>query len=76
MNYDLHQLILMGLSTGVFAKVVIMAARTMPPPLPNCGFWRRWAFDFIQQVCENQDRLKVVQGPISHAPENPIKEKA
>lgn len=44
-------------STGSLAKILVMAARTMPPPPDKCGFWCRWAYDFIQQAGENSDKV-------------------
>ena len=45
------------LSTGTAAKLGMMAARSMPAPPANCNYFLRWFYDFVQQACENQDKV-------------------
>ena len=39
------------LSTGTAAKLGMMAAPA------NCNYFLRWFYDFVQQACENQDKV-------------------
>ena len=60
-GFDMQSLILTAVSTGAIGKILLMLARTMPPPPGNCGFWCRWAYDFFQTFGENQDKLGAVR---------------
>ncbi len=66
-NQDMHLLwMAIGGTAGVMAgaaKILLIAARTMPPPKDSCGFAYRWAYDFFQQAFENQDKVGKVQDP-------------
>ena len=60
-TFDLHTIILTAVSTGAAGKLMLMAARTMPPPPASCGFICRWSYDFIQAFAENQDKVGKTQ---------------
>jgi hypothetical protein len=59
MKWLIHyaQLIPWGVVVGFAGKLFIEAAATMPPPLSTCGFWKAWAFDLIQSLAANKNRV-------------------
>lgn len=63
MNVDLHAIVLAVGGTAAIGKVALIAARTMPPPPESCGFWCRWLYDFVQNACENPDKVGRSQDP-------------
>lgn len=50
-------------STGLGAKLISIAIRTMPPPPGTCGFWCRWFYDFLQQYGDNTDQIGSKRNP-------------
>lgn len=50
-----------ALWTGLAGKLFIMAAESMPAPPPDCGYARRWIYDFLQLAASNRDRVGAVR---------------
>ena len=46
-----------ALVVGFLGKTFIVAADSMPPPPENCGFWTRWAYDFVQRYASNSAKV-------------------
>lgn len=46
-----------ALVVSVAGKVLLDLADSMPPPPADCGYWRRWAYDFIQRVAANSGKV-------------------
>ena len=42
-------------------KAFIMMAETIPAPPANCGFWRRWSYDFLQVAASNSSKVGAVK---------------
>lgn len=75
-SLDIHTVLLGIVSTAGVGKIILMAARTMPPPSEKCGFWCRWFYDFMQSLGENPDLVGKVLTPNPTAnPEPPLEPK-
>lgn len=56
-------MILAVVTTGAGAKLLAIVARAAPPLPASCGFMRRWAYNFIQGLAENQDKVDLPPAP-------------
>ena len=56
---------------AVVGKGFIMAAETMPPPPADCGYWRRWFYDFVQAAASNRDKIGKSHQPVILPPDPP-----
>lgn len=60
-----------ALIVGLGGKVFLMAARSMPEPLPTCGFYWRWFYEFMQLAAENHDRSGKSRQPADEPQDKP-----
>ena len=51
-----------ALAVTLVGKAFIMLADSMPPPAANCGYWKRWAYDFMQRVASNSAKVGTTKG--------------